>query len=48
LLANINLADLHIGRVEQKRPDQYERDIKDRVFDLFNKLLKDKPDKLIL
>ena len=48
LLANINLADLHIGRVEQKKPDQYERDIKDRVYDLFNKLLKDKPDKLIL
>lgn len=48
LLANINLADLHIGRVEQKKPDQYERDIKDRIYDLFNKLLKDKPDKLIL
>lgn len=48
LLANINLADLHIWRVEQKKPDQYEKDIKGRVYDLFNKLLKDKPDKLIL
>lgn len=47
LLANINLADLHIGRVEQKKPDQYEKDIKGRVFDLFNRLLKDKPDKIL-
>lgn len=48
LLANINLADLHIGRVEQKKPDQYEAEIYNRTMDIVNCLLKLKPDKFLL
>lgn len=44
LLANINLADLHIGRVEEKNLKAYIKNIKDRTLRIFETLLKDKPD----
>lgn len=48
LLATINLADLHIGRVEEKNPNKYIKGIQDRTLRLFESLLKEKPDKIIL
>lgn len=47
LLANINLADIHIWRVEERNPDKYEKQIFDRTMDTFNALLGSNPDKLL-
>lgn len=48
LLANINRADLHIGRIEIKNQDKYIKSIQDRSMRLFELLLRDKPDALLL
>jgi len=47
LLASITLADLHIGRIEQKKPKAYQTQIYDRCMRLFEALLWCKPDKLL-
>lgn len=48
LLANINLADVHLGRQEEKDPIGYMNTIKDKTMRVFDKLLRDKPDSLLL
>jgi len=48
LLANINRADTHIGRVTIKNQDKYIKSLQDRSMQLFELLLRDKPDMLLL
>lgn len=48
LLVNINLADTHLWRVNQGNPKKYLKSIWDRVYSLFDRSLKDKPDKVLL
>jgi len=48
LLVNINLADTHLWRINQGSPKKYLKSIGDRVYSLFDKALKDKPDKVLL
>lgn len=48
LLANINLADIHLGRIEEKDPKKYMKNIEDKTMRVLEKLLRDKPDKLLL
>lgn len=47
LLANITLADLHIWRIEEKKPKAYQTQIYDKTMRLFEALLWCKPDKLL-
>lgn len=48
LLAQISLADTHFWRVEEKNHSKYLQSIQDRTLQLFELLLKSKPDKLLL
>lgn len=48
LLANLNLADTHYGRINEGNPKKYLKSISDRTLQLFEMLLKHKPDKVLL
>lgn len=48
LLVNLNLADTHLGRINQWDPKKYLKSIKDRLFQLFEQALKQKPDRVLL
>lgn len=47
LLAQISASDRHVGRIETKKPDVYEKQLYDRNMQLFEALLGSKPDKLL-
>lgn len=41
-LVNISLPDIHFGRINEKKPDKYLKDITDRVYDIINSAQADK------
>lgn len=48
LLANLNLADTHLGRINEWSYKKYLKNINDRTLQLFELMLKGKPDKVLL
>lgn len=47
LLLNLNIADTHFNRIENKDPAKYLDSVRGRVLRLFEKWLKEKPDKAL-
>jgi hypothetical protein len=41
-LVNISLPDIHLGRINEKKPEKYLKDITDRVYDIINSAQADK------
>jgi len=46
-LLNLNIADTHFNRIEHKDPEKYLDNVRGRILRLFEKGLKENPDKVL-